>query len=42
MITWRELLTSAIATATVRIAKEESEAKEQRQHRFTPAFSMTK
>jgi len=33
MITRRELLKSAIATATVRIAKEESEALEQRQHR---------
>jgi len=42
MITRRELLKSAIATATVRIAKEEGEAMEQRQHRFTPAFSMTK
>jgi hypothetical protein len=33
MITRRELLKSAIATATVRIAKEESEAMEQRHHR---------
>jgi hypothetical protein len=41
-VTRRELLKSAIATATVRIAKEEAEAMEQRQHRFTPAFSMTK
>jgi hypothetical protein len=33
MITQRELLKSAIAMATVRIAKEESEAMEQRHHR---------
>jgi hypothetical protein len=33
MITRRGLLKSAIATATVRIAKEEGEAMEQRQHR---------
>jgi hypothetical protein len=37
MTTRRELLKSAIATATVPIAKEEGEAMEQRQHRHLAA-----